>query len=178
LRKREELSTAECLNSKNEDKTESRTTVSPRFQTKAELIIEVRDRAEGRERNKPGVGREKTTKTRKEHMDRKDHVLATELKKDENQQKSEDQRQRPKDTRRARRTTKTKNGSKSLNCPPEATKSRHEETEICSDSKRAPIGRRNSVARLLCHRRIWIERRNFIWTKLYCNETSWADVEP
>jgi hypothetical protein len=35
--------------------------------------------------NKP-EGREKTTKTRKDRMDRKDHVLATESKKDENQQ--------------------------------------------------------------------------------------------
>jgi hypothetical protein len=34
-------------------------------------------------------------------MDSKDHVLATEPKKDENQQKSKSQRHRPKDKRRA-----------------------------------------------------------------------------
>ncbi len=42
-------------------------------------------------------------------------------------------------TREARRTTKTKNASKSSNCPPEAMKSRNEEKEICFAQKGVPL---------------------------------------
>jgi hypothetical protein len=74
---------------------------------------------------------------------------------------------------REARSTETKNASKASSCPPEAMKSQNEEKEICFYSKRAPIGCRNSVAKLLGHLRIWIGRRNFI-----CDETSWTGVEP